>query len=164
MEPASTSSLPFIQSSRQVAALAAEYNLLADGDLGLRQRPCSDSLADPARNLLFHPTPVQERQPFNRRFFLKSPRAFAKISKGKRRSPNATGSECSGRKPIDREVCHAPAEIPTIAPLRDSGITRAVVGRLRRTHGPRAIHARANQPGPDESSGSRRQCHEQPHS
>src|SRR5271157_5442152 len=83
MQPVSTSSPPLIQWSRQVVALAAEYNLLAYGELGLRQRPRSDSLADPARNLLFHPTPVQQRQPFNRRFFLKSPRAFAKISKRK---------------------------------------------------------------------------------
>src|SRR5271157_5852396 len=164
MQPVSTSSPPLIQRSRHVAALVAECKLLAYGELGLRQRPCSDSLADPARNLLFHPTPVQERQPFNRRFFLKSPRAFAKISEGKRRSPNATGSECSGRKPIDREVCNAPAEFPTIAPLRESGITPTDVGRHRRTHGPRAIHARIDQPGPDEPSGSRRQCHEQPHS
>src|SRR5208282_5689509 len=92
MQPVSTSSPPFTQRSMQVAALVAECKLLADSVLGLRQRPCSDSLADPARNLLFHPTPVQERQPFNRRFFLKSPRAFAKISGGKRRSRTRPGA------------------------------------------------------------------------
>ena len=39
MQPVSTSSPPLIQWSRQVVALAAEYNLLAYGELGLRQWP-----------------------------------------------------------------------------------------------------------------------------
>jgi hypothetical protein len=39
-------------------------------------------MANLARNLLFDLPPVQVRQPFNRRFFLKSRWGFAKISEG----------------------------------------------------------------------------------
>ena len=39
-------------------------------------------MADPARNLLLELPPVQVRQPFNRRFFLKSRWGYARISEG----------------------------------------------------------------------------------